>query len=399
MELKQYTYAVLVDIVTDQIRPYYVLMDSYNPIGATLYTYQELSKCLDTFISPYTDHTEIYTGTTTAKSYKGYKLFHSIDDLIEYINQRLNPEEILSSPIQTGILSIKKLTKEEPVMEQKPTVLYDFFDWKDYDKNIAALAAKAMPEKWGFSNTSEYCILKSYIEHTFLKLQEEGKVIETDTYCIFNTGLYTEFYEPIYVYAVPHKYKGSNNKPKWFFNGFKTDYEFAAMDEEIVLPERADYFSDPSKFIFNWHYPINVNYNHILSDVNHMNRLPDRIKNDIRPLELLRGAIDTSITKLTTNYKLAVPSYYNSSIQLMVPLYLGDDDSPSAALVLKQKGKCYQAVTCLTMEMAYMDARLIARPESNWLMAENIQGTEQSDELSNHCKFRLNGVSFSLQPV
>ena len=29
-----------------------------------------------------------------------------------------------------------------------------------------------------------------------------------------------------------------------------------------------------------------------------------------------------------------------------------------------------------------MDARLIARPESNWLMAEHIQGTDQLEDLS-----------------
>ena len=44
-------------------------------------------------------------------------------------------------------------------------------------------------------------------------------------------------------------------------------------------------------------------------------------------------------------------------------------------LDLKKNGY-YQASTCLTMEMAYMDARLIAKPESNWLVAENIISDE-----------------------
>ena len=39
------------------------------------------------------------------------------------------------------------------------------------------------------------------------------------------------------------------------------------------------------------------------------------------------------------------------------------------ALVLsKMPGGYYQGHTCLTMEMAYNNARLIARPESNWLL-------------------------------
>lgn len=93
--------------------------------------------------------------------------------------------------------------------------------------------------------------------------------------------------------------------------------------------------------------------------------------------------VDTAISRVIANYKLAVPSYYNSKIQLMIPLCFTNNDIPDVALVLdEQEDHCYQAVTCLTMEMAYMDARLIARPESNWLMAEHIQGTDQLEDLS-----------------
>lgn len=57
----------------------------------------------------------------------------------------------------------------------------------------------------------------------------------------------------------------------------------------------------------------------------------------------------------------------------MIPLCFGKTDKPDVALVLdKMKGNYYQAATCLDMKMAYMDARLIARPESGWLMAETI---------------------------
>lgn len=70
---------------------------------------------------------------------------------------------------------------------------------------------------------------------------------------------------------------------------------------------------------------------------------------------------------------VSISHYYQNKIQLLVPLCFGKDDSPSVALVLDlMKNGYYQATTCLSMEMAYMDARLIAKPESNWLMAENI---------------------------
>ena len=68
------------------------------------------------------------------------------------------------------------------------------------------------------------------------------------------------------------------------------------------------------------------------------------------------------------NYKLAVPHYFKGQIQLLIPLCFGKTDNPDLALVLTKMDGYYQAHTCLSMDMAYLDARLIAKPESNWLL-------------------------------
>lgn len=255
--------------------------------------------------------------------------------------------------------------------------IYDYMYWGDYNAQIQALAEKALPEKWSFEGKNDNSILKNYLKYTFNKLQDENKVIETDTYCVFNTGLFSHYYVPIYIYGELNKNE-SEDSPKWFFKGFKDKYELGNMDIENNFPERADYFSDPNRLVFNWHYDVNINYKHILDDLNTSQRLPDSIKNSDMPLETLKGVIDTAIQKVTANYKLAVPHYYQNKIQLLVPLCFGKDKNPSVALVLNlMKNGYYQATTCLSMEMAYMDARLIAKPESNWLMAENIISTEK----------------------
>lgn len=255
--------------------------------------------------------------------------------------------------------------------------IYDYMYWGDYNAQIQALAEKALPEKWSFEGKNDNSILKNYLKYTFNKLQDENKVIETDTYCVFNTGLFSHYYVPIYIYGELNKNE-SEDSPKWFFKGFKDKYELGNMDIENNFPERTDYFSDPNRLVFNWHYEVNINYKHILDDLNTSQRLPDSIKNSDIPLETLKGVIDTAIQKVTANYKLAVPHYYQNKIQLLVPLCFGKDKNPSVALVLNlMKNGYYQATTCLSMEMAYMDARLIAKPESNWLMAENIISTEK----------------------
>lgn len=249
--------------------------------------------------------------------------------------------------------------------------IYDYMYWGDYNLQIQKLADKALQEKWSFEGKDDNYILKNYLKYTFRKLQEEGKVIETDTYCTFDTGLFSKYYEPIYAYGEINK-SATENAAKWYFKGFKDTYELGSIDIE-KFPERADYFSDPARLVFNWHLNVNKNYKHILDDLNTSERLPDSIKNSDRPLETLKGVIDTAIQKVIANYKLAVPHYYQNKIQLLVPLCFGKDDNPNVALVLDlMKNGYYQATTCLSMEMAYMDARLIAKPESNWLIAENI---------------------------
>lgn len=254
--------------------------------------------------------------------------------------------------------------------------IYDYMYWGDYNAQIQALAEKALPEKWSFEDKEDNSILKNYLKYTFNKLQDEGKVIETDTYCVFNTGLFSHYYVPIYVYGELNK-NTAENAARWYFKGFKDEYELGNMDIESDFPERADYFSNPDRLVFNWHYKINVNYKHILDALNTSQRLPDSIKNSDTPLETLSGVITKAIQKVTANYKLAVPHYYQNKIQLLIPLYFGKNKNPSIALVLNlMKNGYYQATTCLSMEMAYMDARLIAKPESNWLIAENIIETE-----------------------
>ena len=155
--------------------------------------------------------------------------------------------------------------------------IYDYMYWGDYNVQIQALAEKALPEKWSFEDKEDNSILKNYLKYTFNKLQDEEKVIETDTYCVFNTGLFSHYYVPIYVYGELNK-NTAENAARWYFKGFKDEYELGNMDIESDFPERADYFSNPDRLVFNWHYKINVNYKHILDDLNTSQRLPDSIK-------------------------------------------------------------------------------------------------------------------------
>lgn len=84
---------------------------------------------------------------------------------------------------------------------------------------------------------------------------------------------------------------------------------------------------------------------------------------------MLKGVIDIAIKRVMANYKLAVPHYFKNQIQLLIPLCFSKTDTPDLALVLSKMPKgYYQTLTCLSIEMAYLDAHLIAKIESNWLL-------------------------------
>lgn len=248
--------------------------------------------------------------------------------------------------------------------------IYNYLSWGDYNKRISDLADMALSETWSFAGKSDNSILKNYLKYTFYKLQEENKILETEDYCVFNTGLFTSYYEPIFVQG--EKDTSTPQESKWKFKCFCTKYELGYL-EIHNCPERADYFTDPSLLVFDWRCDININYRHILEDEENKLRLPDYVTKAEKPEWELEGSVNNAIKRVTANYKLAVPQYFNSKIQLLLPLCFGKENKPYLALALtKMKGNYYQGHTCLTMEMAYNNARLISKPESNWLLPQEI---------------------------
>ncbi|WP_346304326.1 DUF3825 domain-containing protein [Bacteroides sp.] len=241
--------------------------------------------------------------------------------------------------------------------------LYDFMVWGDYDAKIEYLA-NMTDENWNFHEKTNNLILKNYLKYTTKKLEEENKIMTTDNYCIINTGLFTPYYEPIYIYAEKNL---SDSKQDWWFKSFSTSYDLGNLGI-TELPERANYFQDPSQLVFDVNCKINVQFKHIYDDEDNRNRIPKEIVNSKNIHSIFKGAIDTMVKKVTANYKIAVPQYFNGKIQLLLPLCLVDESIPDLALVVTKVNNVYQGHTCLTMEMAYNNARLIAKPESNWLV-------------------------------
>ena len=75
--------------------------------------------------------------------------------------------------------------------------LFEYTYCGNYNRQIQNLA-RIVPEKWSFGGNDDNGILKGYLEHTLQRVYEEEKLLETEEYAIFNTGLFNMYYQYSY---------------------------------------------------------------------------------------------------------------------------------------------------------------------------------------------------------
>jgi len=169
------------------------------------------------------------------------------------------------------------------------------------------------------------------------------------------------------------------------------------LTDFLEFPRLVEYWNDPKELIFDPKLQVQLNLDHIVKD--NLNRFPEELggkvdKNGVPTdlgeqheedeLEVAEGAVDAPPIPLATrnalegamkhsirlaqrSYRMAVPQFYHSRIQLLLPLYLRDSRRPDLALTLERHGGWYRAATVLYTDWAYRHARLLARPNSEWL--------------------------------
>ena len=117
-----------------------------------------------------------------------------------------------------------------------------------------------------------------------------------------------------------------------------------------------------------------------------LERFPAPLQQDERKrTEAVRQAVRHAEFRVEQNYKTAIPQYYwprseaedAGKLQLLLPLCLEDVGRADLALSVDRVGSVYRAATVLTLDMAYNNARLIARPDREWLEPIPGPGTEQ----------------------
>lgn len=295
------------------------------------------------------------------------------------------------------------------------------FDWAylGYLPNVLReLQGLALKEHWEFKNTPPVAdkpcpILHSYILHTFGRLVLERKVLvnESANLAAFNTGLVDARYEPIHALLTPN----DNPRSPWQLSGFCIAGE-GADGQNLVrhfapLPEPAHYFDNPVELLYNVKAgKPELDWRHII--IQRIDRYPKDFVDDHWPtgferkdetlltpeerkeyfvalgaaieadsrtyrriMNRVKDAIDLSIKRVAWNYKTAIPTYYPrvKKLQLLLPLCLLDDNTVDLALAMeKTPAGSYLGHTALPLDWAYKNARLVCRPDSDWLAPEMI---------------------------
>ena len=285
--------------------------------------------------------------------------------------------------------------------------------WFDF---LSELSDLALPESWNFANENGgYSILKSYIQYTFARLCCENKVCvsEDGEMAAFNTGLVTRHYDDIYACFEPNPGK---NTP-WKFLGFCVAAR-RGLGKRLVelfnpLPQTATYFSRKEDLLYDLNKELHSDFEHIIVEnihrfpleflaehcynvpevqeiIDELKEMPvnrrgdlydelrdivsdnDRVYNRIK--NRIEDAIEFALKMVRWNFKTALPSYYPAAdtMSLMLPLFLREQENVDNVLVVElTRSGNYQGQTILTPQQAYVDARLVCRPNSDWLSPDS----------------------------
>lgn len=342
---------------------------------------------------------------------------------LEFLNNNGVPEEVYMKrePGEPWVITSIMPTRAERLMDRYVHIP----DMKSMLDELDDLCLTG--DAWDYGNNSDgqKKILKNYLYFSFYKAWLDKLIVENESGAIFNTGLVDNAYDDIYCYFEPNAETDFMQR-KWRFcyfacrgkdrNGKELNRIFPSFPKAPSYIDN-DHISD---LYFNADKELYCDYDHIIDD--NVERLPyeflrTRLNYDsrINPLieeyeqtpkdrpkilkriydtirekgidgerlrrelqEGLKSAVETSKKYCKWNYKTAIPVYYakTNSISLLLPLKLRQDKNVHAdiALVVERlPNGNYQGQTIFTLDMAYQDARQICRPNSDWLMPQEIK--------------------------
>ena len=364
------------------------------------------------------------------KSIKGLELFKDERNALPVYYVRVVGESLEKRKTSRSVQNQEQIIPSQALMN------WAFMGYMpDTMRNLKEMA---LDENWGkiINEKGEECypknekgediypILFSYLTYTFYKLLKDDKIFysKSNEYTVFNTGLVDARYKQIY--ALFKGNKNPNRSAKWYLVDFCIEGEDRAgktlVSEFSEMPPVAHYFNKVTDLLYDTRIGVpQLDVQHII--IERIERLPydfikanapqnfdvmntncmsgeekkqyfDRLRQAIENDEYsyrqmthrLEDALSISIERVKWNFKSAIPMYYprKDKMCLFLPLCLVKDNKVDVALVVeKTPSGRYLGSTIYELNWAYKCARLVCRPDSDWLtVATSQQIAIESDE-------------------
>ncbi|HUC24912.1 MAG TPA: DUF3825 domain-containing protein [Streptosporangiaceae bacterium] len=260
------------------------------------------------------------------------------------------------------------------------TISDPFYDSIDmgHPRWAETLAGLAEREDWNYRihpAKDQFVILRSYLKYTFLRLNElPGHLVysEDEGSLAFNTGLVTAFQE--HIFALFRRRPDDELGPRWVLRSFEkaSSVPFLELFGRNI-PPLAYYYDDPAQLVFDVRLPLSVNVEHVPHD-------PDRFPESLNLLTAqdlaaqVNAKAPEAVERVRRNYKTAIPQFYRDGktgqgkMQLLLPVALLRRDHAELALAVDRlESGVYLGRTVLTLDWAYNNARLLTRPDTDWL--------------------------------
>ena len=368
----------------------------------------EITKDKDTY---YVFDSGYYLHDTKERIF-GYTMKNLKADNPKYFGLYFSRESLLLNKLTNGI--------------RVADIHFDTFD--KLNMFLDELANTAVAEDWHFKDYSSCLsqpILKNYVEQTYYNAFSQGAIYRNDfegKMCM-NTGLLDPAFNDVYILCDIENYETPNALFKEYYSNPKVVLSSSRNFSRFVneIPKPPVYRKSVSDLFFDCDIAcapggIDINDKHIYEDkiarINNTIQDKGTQYNNADAIKLaFESAIRYSLALAKRNYKLVAPQLWpeTGKIQFLMPIYLegrcenqvGEKKEsvlPNVALCLEDTGNGrYLGTSILTLDMAYQNARLIAKPDSFWLEPQRISA--RSQETKKKTIVAVNQEEFSVGQV
>ena len=284
--------------------------------------------------------------------------------------------------------SLFRRFRDQPLDE----VFSHFYPIKDdYDKPFEIIAQNTLDgyDAWTFQQPrfqTKYARtavpkLRNYLDYTFVRLLELEQrnpgnhfVFSDDKdWVCFNTGLQTQYASDLL--AIFQKYKVREGAPQrpvsdWVYKACCAPSNRMFYGNFKAVPVLAWYSTDSRDYVFDTSYELERDvFEHLFERAKDRAGMPNASDEVVR--NYLRGAIENLVPRIKRNYKIAIPVYYveEKRMQLLLPFVSASNANDVSCFLIERDDdeRKYRFKTIFDLDQAYFSARLVTRPDKEWL--------------------------------